>query len=68
MHALHNANLIRETLPPALYKPQPIFLDRQAKHNEIATGLRVTGPKKRVEQKEKSKATRAKNKAKEANK
>jgi len=67
MHALHNANLIRETLPTSLYKPQPLFSDRRAKHDEIAAGLRVTGPKKRVAQKEKSKATRAKNKAKEAN-
>lgn len=68
MHALHNANLIRDTLPAALYKPQPIFLDRQAKHDEFAVGLRVIGPKKRDEQKEKSKATRAKNKAKEVGK
>ena len=68
MHALHNANLIHDTLPAALYKPQPIFSDRQAKHNEFAVGLRVTGPKKCNKQKEKSKATRAKNKAKEVSK
>ncbi|EDR05872.1 uncharacterized protein LACBIDRAFT_329329 [Laccaria bicolor S238N-H82] len=31
-HALHNANLLRETLPRELTKPVPYFADRRAQH------------------------------------
>lgn len=65
MHALHNAHLIRETLPRNLTKPVPVFnaVERRQKHNEWAERLRVTGPKKRKAAKEKAAATRKKNKA-----
>lgn len=68
MHALHNAHLIRETLPRDLTKPVPVFnaVQRQSKHNQWAKYLRVTGPAKRKAAKEKAAATRKKNKARAA--
>lgn len=62
MHALHNAQLLRETLPRSLTEPQPYLVDRKAKHYELAANLRVTGPLKRAETAAKAKATREKNK------
>ncbi|KAJ7502025.1 hypothetical protein B0H11DRAFT_1622565, partial [Mycena galericulata] len=46
MHALHNAHLIRETLPRDLTAPIPFFLDRGTKHGEFADLVRVSGPAK----------------------
>lgn len=49
MHALHNAHLIRETLPRHLTKPEYIFPDRRAKHNELAEALQRVNPIRRAE-------------------
>jgi hypothetical protein len=46
MHGIHNAHLIRETIPRDLTDPQPYLLDRLAKHKELAAQLRVSGPAK----------------------
>ncbi|KAF5372390.1 hypothetical protein D9615_009298 [Tricholomella constricta] len=62
MHALHNAHLIRETLPRHLTAPKPIFEDRQAKHREFSAVLQETGPVKRAGATAQAQATRAKNK------
>jgi hypothetical protein len=64
MHALHNADLLRETLPRTLTAPIPYFADRDTKHREFAALLRVSGPAKRAATAKKSKETREKNKAK----
>ncbi|KAJ7649282.1 hypothetical protein B0H17DRAFT_1270814 [Mycena rosella] len=68
MHALHNANLIRETLPRHMTQPKPCFLDRRAKHNEFAAKLRETGPEKRVLAQAKAQATKLRNKQDKADK
>jgi hypothetical protein len=62
MHALHNADLIRDTLPRNLTAPIPCFPDRDAKRKEFATLLRVSGPAKRAATAKKSKETREKKK------
>ncbi|KAJ7144573.1 hypothetical protein C8R44DRAFT_602437 [Mycena epipterygia] len=67
MHAMHNAHLIRETLPRELTKPQPYLSDRLSKHNELAAQLRVSGPAKRADTNAKRAATMKKNKAARAN-
>lgn len=63
MHSLHNAHRIRQSIPRALTQPKPYFEDREAKHNEFAAELRVTGPLKRADALSRSKATRAQKKA-----
>ncbi|KAJ3982098.1 hypothetical protein F5890DRAFT_1416419 [Lentinula detonsa] len=62
MHALHNSNLLRDTLPRYLTEPIPLVKDRQQKHQELAAQLRISGPAKRAEIQEKSKQTRKRNK------
>jgi hypothetical protein len=47
-HAFHNAHLLRATLPRCLVAPIPLHQDRQAKHFEIARGLRVAQEAKRT--------------------
>ncbi|KAJ6595239.1 hypothetical protein DFH09DRAFT_906296, partial [Mycena vulgaris] len=68
MHALHNANLIRETLSRHMTQPKPCFLDRRAKHNEFAAKLRETGPEKRAVAQAKAQATKLRNKQDKADK
>ncbi|KAH9912209.1 uncharacterized protein B0H18DRAFT_942872 [Fomitopsis serialis] len=62
MHALHNADLIRETLPRNLTEPQYYLADRQVQHCRIATALRVTGSVRRKQIAAKAAETRARNK------
>jgi len=64
LHALHNAGLIRQTLPrhltaPAYYIP---VADRVDKHKEIAVRLQVSGPQKRANTQAKAAETRVRNK------
>ncbi|KAJ7354128.1 hypothetical protein DFH08DRAFT_912734 [Mycena albidolilacea] len=62
MHALHNAHLIRETLPRHLTAPRQLFSDRCAKHFEFAAALREVGPEKRALTAARGQATKARNK------
>ena len=63
MHAIHNAVLIRETLPRHLSKPTRYFENRLEKLQEFAGILQLTGPAKRAESAAKAKETRLKKKA-----
>ncbi|KAF5374429.1 hypothetical protein D9615_009052 [Tricholomella constricta] len=62
-HALHNAHLIRETLPRSLTAPIPYKTDRSHFHKGLAATLRVTGPAKRAASQAKAKETRNRKKA-----
>ncbi|KAJ7266270.1 hypothetical protein C8J57DRAFT_1069087 [Mycena rebaudengoi] len=57
MAGLHNATLLRRSLPRALTVPRPIYLDRRAHHDELAMGLRVSQVAKRAWTQEKRRAT-----------
>ncbi|KAJ7135241.1 hypothetical protein C8R43DRAFT_1089512 [Mycena crocata] len=68
MHSLHNAHLLRDTLPRSLTAPLPYFEDHNTKRKEFAALVRISGPKKCAAAQQKSKETWEKNKkAKEAN-
>lgn len=62
MHALHNAHLIRETLPRHFTKPEYVFPDRRAKHDELADALRRVNPIRRAEAVAKAAETRLRKK------
>lgn len=62
-HALHNAHLLRETLPRYLMKPTLRFPDRTDKHHEFAAMMRVIGPARRAAAQEKGRITRERRKA-----
>ncbi|KII82606.1 hypothetical protein PLICRDRAFT_120554, partial [Plicaturopsis crispa FD-325 SS-3] len=62
IHALHNAHLIRETLPRHLTMPKPYLANRRTIHDELAEKLRIIGPAKRAESAAKAQATRERNK------
>ncbi|KAJ7664821.1 hypothetical protein B0H17DRAFT_1162742 [Mycena rosella] len=68
MHGLHNAHLIRETLPRHLTEPRPLFSDRRAKHFEFAAALREVGPEKRALATTKTQATKVKNRQEKVDK
>lgn len=61
LHALHNAHLLRETLPRQLTMPRPYLEDRRKEHDQVALELQETGPVKRAASLAKSAATRARN-------
>ncbi|KAF8963433.1 hypothetical protein BDZ97DRAFT_1939527 [Flammula alnicola] len=65
LHALHNAHLVRETLPRGLIQPQLRYPDRRKTHNELAASLRITGPAKRAATAAKTADTRARKKQQE---
>lgn len=65
-HALHNATLIRRHLPRVLFKPESLYQDREKRHHELASSLRVTQVAKRAETQRKRKETREKNAQKKA--
>ncbi|KAJ6508188.1 hypothetical protein C8R45DRAFT_815921 [Mycena sanguinolenta] len=67
-HAVHNAHLVRETLPRSLTAPKPCFVDCHAKHSEFASALREVGPEKRAQATAKSQATKMRNKQDRAEK
>ncbi|KAL6302042.1 hypothetical protein BKA93DRAFT_919240 [Sparassis latifolia] len=61
-HAIHNAALIRQTLPRSLTRPISYLDNRYMKHREIAAGLRESGPIKRAQTAAKAADTRARKK------
>ncbi|KAJ3727978.1 hypothetical protein C8R42DRAFT_755961 [Lentinula raphanica] len=63
MYALHNAMVLRETLPCTLWQPSPLYEDRQARHHEIAVTLATEQGEKRAQTREKTRATKEHNKA-----
>ncbi|KAH9922155.1 hypothetical protein B0H21DRAFT_175850 [Amylocystis lapponica] len=66
MHALHNAALIRKTLPRHLTKPEHYLEDRRAQHDKMAASLRTSQDSKRSKEADARKArSAAKNAAKE---
>ncbi|KAI0685857.1 hypothetical protein BC835DRAFT_1535847 [Cytidiella melzeri] len=62
MHALHNAALIRSTLPRHLSMPKPYFNDRVAKHQEFADQVSSVNSKRRDATAAKARDTRARKK------
>ncbi|KAG8913665.1 hypothetical protein FRC01_004436, partial [Tulasnella sp. 417] len=66
LHALHNADILRKTLPRRFTQPRPLHADRKEFHASQAAKLQVSGPAKRAATQEKAAATRAANKAKAA--
>ena len=62
MHALHNADLIRQTLPRHHYAPQYYLRNREQSHQEFAANARTVGTKKRAEAAAKAAATCARKK------
>lgn len=64
MYALHNANLVRKAIPRELTAPKPLYANRKAHHDKIATTLRVSQTAKRVITQAKRKATLDAKKAK----
>lgn len=62
LHALHNAQLLRETLPRSLSEPKYYLPNRRQTHHLAALDLQKTGPEKRAASAAKAAATRVKNK------
>ncbi|KAF8514684.1 hypothetical protein JB92DRAFT_3115468 [Gautieria morchelliformis] len=65
LNAIHNADLVRETLPRALTAPEPLHQDRRSYHDRMAAQVRVMRTHKRAQTKAKAKATRSANKEKQ---
>ncbi|KAJ7021232.1 hypothetical protein C8F04DRAFT_1273994 [Mycena alexandri] len=55
-HAFHNAHLLRQVLRRELVAPVPLFLEREAKHYELAAKLREIKNGKRKHRQEKTEA------------
>ncbi|KAF8501217.1 hypothetical protein JB92DRAFT_2741767, partial [Gautieria morchelliformis] len=65
LNAIHNADLVCETLPRALTAPEPLHQDRRSYHDRMAAQVRVMRTHKRAQTKAKAKATRSANKEKQ---
>ncbi|KAJ7112273.1 hypothetical protein C8R44DRAFT_741961 [Mycena epipterygia] len=65
-HAFHNTHLLRQALPRHLTVPLPLFVDRKAKHFELAVTLRETKQGKRQRAKEKREAKKKEAEANQA--
>ncbi|KAF8488776.1 hypothetical protein JB92DRAFT_3249859 [Gautieria morchelliformis] len=65
LNAIHNADLVHETLPRTLTAPEPLHQDRRSYHDRMAAQVRVMRTHKRAQTKAKAKATRSANKEKQ---
>ncbi|KAF8494495.1 hypothetical protein JB92DRAFT_3126914 [Gautieria morchelliformis] len=65
LNAIHNADLVRETLPRTLTAPEPLHQDRRSYHDRMAAQVWVMRIHKRAQTKAKAKATRSANKEKQ---
>ncbi|KAJ3780374.1 hypothetical protein GGU10DRAFT_397813 [Lentinula aff. detonsa] len=63
MYGLHNALILREALPRSLSKPIPLYENRRGRHDEIARVLTVKQAEKRALTQEKTRITKARNRA-----
>jgi len=61
MYAIHNATLLRKSLPRYLTAPKALYQNRQIHHAKVATGLRVNQTAKRAQAQEKRKEMQARN-------
>jgi len=61
MYAIHNATLLRKSLPHHLTAPKLLYSDRRLHHGKVAAGLRVSQTAKRVQAQAKRKETQARN-------
>jgi hypothetical protein len=61
MYGIHNATLLRKSLPQHLTAPKALYPDRQLHHGEVAAGLRISQMAKRVQTQTKCKETQARN-------
>lgn len=61
MYAIHNATLLRKSLPQYLTAPRALHQGRQLHHVKVATGLRINQTAKRARAQEKCKETQARN-------
>jgi len=61
MYAIHNATLLRKSLPRYLTAPKALHQNRQIHHAKVAAGLRVNQTAKRARAQEKRKETQARN-------
>jgi len=61
MYAIHNATLLRKSLPRYLIAPKALYQNCQIHHATVAAGLRVNQTAKRARAQEKRKETQAQN-------
>lgn len=61
MYGIHNATLLRKSLPQHLTAPKALYPDRRLHHGKVAAGLRISQTAKRVQAQAKRKETQARN-------
>jgi len=64
MYGIHNATLLRKSLPRHLTAPKALYPDRRLHHGKVAAGLRISQTAKRVQAQAKRKETHAEKKRK----